>query len=47
MRVNNPDRSPSLAYTDRARIVFDYRTANDPAMMSSTISARFTAHGAL
>jgi hypothetical protein len=37
MCVSNPDRSASLAHTDRARIVFDCRMANDPANMSSTI----------
>jgi len=31
MRVSNPDRSPSLVHTDRARIVFDGRAANDSA----------------
>jgi len=35
MRVGNPDRSASLAHRDRARIVFDCRMANDPAMMQS------------
>jgi hypothetical protein len=30
-----------------ARIVFDCRTADDPATMSSTSPARFTIHGAL
>jgi hypothetical protein len=30
-------RFPSPSSQDRARIVFDCRTVNDPAMMSSTI----------
>ena len=29
MRVSNPDRSASLAHTDRVRIVFDCRTVNE------------------
>jgi hypothetical protein len=38
MRVSNPDRSASLAHTDHARIVFDCRMTDDPAMMASNDS---------
>jgi hypothetical protein len=34
--VNNLHCSVSVAHTDRVRIVFDCRMADDPAMMSST-----------
>jgi len=33
MRVNDADCLASLAHTDRARIVFDCRLANDAARM--------------
>ena len=43
VRVNNPDRFYPRASQDRARIAFECRMADDPALMSSANPARLTA----
>jgi hypothetical protein len=46
-RLTALNKKPAFRSQDRARIADDCRLVNDPSDASSTIPARFTAHGVL